>query len=135
MLMNDDILNFILNWISNNTVYDGFLFNFEIILLSSEDIQIKACGGKCPIIGFFDPSIGVLITKLDFYKPCNMSILLHEIVHALQYLTESQLQDVFKEREAYDLQNKFLLDLSKKEGLIDLLNVKKCRSLQLNVLR
>ena len=64
-----------------------------------------------------------------------MSILLHEIVHALQYLTESQLQDVFKEREAYDLQNKFLLDLSKKEGLIDLLNVKKCRSLQLNVLR
>ena len=40
-----------------------------------------------------------------------------------------------KEREAYDLQNKFLLDLSKKEGLIDLLNVKKCRSLQLNVLR
>ncbi len=133
--MDEDILNFILDWISNNTVYDGSLFNFKVLLLSSEEIQIKACGGKCPIIGFFDPGIGVLITKLDFDKPCNMSILLHEIIHALQYLTESQLQDVFKEREAYDLQNKFLLDLSEKEDLIDLLNIKKCRSLQLNVLR
>ena len=112
--MDEDILNFILDWISNNTNYDGSLFNFKVLLLSSEEIQMKACGGKCPIIGFFDPAIGVLITKLDFDKPCNMSILLHEIIHALQYLTESQLQDVFKEREAYDLQNKFLLDLSRK---------------------
>ena len=133
--MDEDILNFILDWISNNTIYDGSLFNFKVLLLSSEEIQIRACGGKCPIIGFFDPGICVLITKLDFDKPCNKSILLHEIIHALQYLTESQLQDVFKEKEAYDLQNKFLLDLSEKEDLIDLLNVKKCRSLQLNVLR
>ena len=130
--MDEDILNFILDWISNNTIYDGSLFNFKVLLLSSEEIQIRACGGKCPIIGFFAAGIGVLITKLDFDKPCTMSIILHEIIHALQYLTESQLQDVFKEKEAYDLQNKFLLDLSEKEDLIDLLNVKKCRSFQLN---
>ena len=63
--MDEDILNFILDWISNNTIYDGSLFNFKVLLLSSEEIQIRACGGKCPIIGFFDPGIGVLITKLD----------------------------------------------------------------------
>ena len=34
--------------------------------------------------------------------------------------------------EAYQLQNKFLEELSIKDDMIDILNIKKCRSNQLN---
>ena len=95
---------------------------------------MMACKGKCPIIAFFKPEVGVLISKMDFDNLCNQSVLLHEIIHALQYLNNIELQNIFKEKEAYDIQNKFLLDISKKQELIDYMNVKKCRSLQLNVL-
>ncbi len=133
--MSESILSFILNWVSTNTIYDGTLFKFQIILLSPEEIQFKACKGKCPILAFFEPQQGILITKLDFNNICNQSVLLHEIIHSFQYLSGSEIQDVFKEKEAYEIQNKFLMELSEKKGLVDLLNVKKCRSLQLNVLR
>ena len=86
-------------------------------------------------MAFFEPQQGILITKLDFNNLCNQSVLLHEIIHSFQYLSGSEIQDVFKEKEAYEIQNKFLMQLSEKKGLVDLLNVKKCRSLQLNVLR
>ena len=33
------------NWVSTNTIYDGTLFKFQIILLSPEEIQFKACKG------------------------------------------------------------------------------------------
>ena len=68
---------------------------------------------------------------------CNLlhqSILLHEIIHALQHLSDSNLLDAFKEKEAYQIQNKFLMKISIQEELIDPLNLKKCRSLQSNAL-
>ena len=78
--------------------------------------------------------MGILISELDFENICNQSILLHEIIHALQYLNESNLEGAFKEKEAYQIQNKFLMEISIKEELIDPLNLKKCRSLQSNAL-
>ena len=73
---------------------------------------------------FFKPEMGILISKLDFEDICNQSILLHEIIHALQYLSDSNLLDAFKEKEAYQIQNKFLMEISIKEELIDPLNLK-----------
>ena len=87
-----------------------------------------------PSYCFFKPEVGILISELDFENICNQSILLHEIIHALQYLNESNLEDAFKEKEAYQIQNKFLMEISIKEELIDPLNLKKCRSLQSNAL-
>ena len=129
-----NLISFLLEWITLNTHYDASIFNFEVIELSKGELQTLACGGKCPVIAFFKPEIGILISKLNFEHLCNQSILLHEIIHALQYLSESNLVDAFKEKEAYQIQNKFLMEISIKEELIDSLNLKKCRSLQLNAL-
>ena len=129
-----NIIPFLLEWITVNTHYDAGMFNFEVIELSESELQILACGGKCPVIAFFEPEMGILISKLDYEDICNQSILLHEIIHALQHLSDSNLLDAFKEKEAYQIQNKFLMEISIKEELIDFLNLKKCRSLQLNAL-
>ena len=129
-----NLIPFLLEWITVNTHYDAGMFNYEVIELSESELQILACGGKCPVLAFFKPEMGILISKLDFKDVCNQSILLHEIIHALQYLSESNLLDAFKEKEAYQIQNKFLMEISIKEELIDPLNLKKCRSLQLNAL-
>ncbi len=129
-----NIMPFLLEWITVNTHYDAGMFNFEVIELSESELQILACGGKCPVIAFFRPEMGILISKLNFEDVCNQSILLHEIIHALQYLNESKLVDAFREKEAYHIQNKFLMEISIKEELIDPLNLKKCRSIQLNAL-
>ena len=129
-----NIMPFLLEWITVNTHYDAGMFNFEVIELSESELQILACGGKCPVIAFFKPEMGILISKLDYEDICNQSILLHEIIHALQHLSDSNLLDAFKEKEAYQIQNKFLMEISIKEELIDPLNLKKCRSLQSNAL-
>ena len=129
-----NIISFLLEWITINTHYDASIFNFEVIELSESELQILACGGKCPVIAFFKPEMGILISKLDYEDICNQSILLHEIIHALQHLSDSNLLDAFKEKEAYQIQNKFLMEISIKEELIDPLNLKKCRSIQSNAL-
>jgi hypothetical protein len=86
-MFSQELLNFILEWITLQTEYDSKLFDYDIILLTSEELQKKACGGKCPIVAFFDFNEGVLISRLDFDNLCNQSILLHEIIHALQYIS------------------------------------------------
>ena len=129
-----NMIPFLLEWITVNTHYDASIFNFEVIELSKSELQILACGGKCPVIAFFKPEMGILISKLNYENICNQSILLHEIIHALQHLSDSNLVDAFKEKEAYQIQNKFLMEISIKEELIDPLNLKKCRSLQSNAL-
>ena len=43
------------------------------------------------------------------------------------------IEEVFREQEAYELQNKFLKDYSNKNELIYDLSVKKCRSLQTKI--
>ena len=129
-----NIMTLLLQWITVNTHYDAGIFNFDVIELSKIELQTLACGGKCPVLAFFKPDIGILISEFDFEDICNQSILLHEIIHAFQYLSESNLVDAFKEIEAYKIQNKFLMEISIKEELIDPLNLKKCRSLQLNAL-
>ena len=66
---------------------------------------------------------------------CNQSILLHEMIHVFQHQSGSEMQNVFRENEAYKIQNKFLIDESLKAETIDQLNLKKCRSMQSNVLK
>ena len=39
-----------------------------------------------PIIAYFDPNHGVLIAKGNLEEPCYQSILLHEMIHAFQFI-------------------------------------------------
>ncbi len=131
MVLNE-LLNFLLVWISINTNYDTSKFDFPVNIVKPKVIQEMACGGKCPVVAFFSKNEGIFISKMNFNDICNQSILLHEVIHAFQL--NSNLEEAFKEKEAYDLQNKFLEELSIKNDMIKILNVKKCRSNQSNKL-
>ena len=122
------IVTTLLNWININTTYDSKKFNVKIIEVSKEEIQNLACKGRCPIISFYKRNEGIYITKMNFENNlCNQSILLHEIIHALQ--EEKKMENAFKEKEAYEIQNSFLIQKSN-ENYLDILTVKRCRSEQ-----
>ena len=122
------IISSLLNWIELNTRYNTKNFKTKIVEVSKKEIQNIACGGKCPIIAFYKPEEAIYISKMNFEKNyCNQSILLHEMIHVLQ---SKKIENVFKEKEAYLLQNKFLLEKSDSENLHFKLNVRKCRSIQ-----
>ena len=133
-MLDHEIVKFLISWVNENTVYKGFLLNLEIVDLTLEELQYKACRGKCPVLAFFSAPNIIYIAKLDFNDLCNQSILLHEMIHVFQYQSGSEMQNVFRENEAYQIQNKFLIDESLKADAIDQLNLKKCRSMQSNVL-
>ena len=122
------IVSTLLNWININTTYNTKKFNVKIIEVSKGEIQKLACRGKCPIISFYKRNEGIYITKMNFQNNfCNQSILLHEIIHALQ--EGKKIENAFKEKEAYEIQNSFLIQKSLENNL-DILTVKKCRSIQ-----
>ena len=125
-----NLIYILLQWISINTNYDTSKFDFPINVVEPKIIQEMACGGKCPVIAFFSKEYGIFISNSDYNDPCNQSILLHEIIHYFQ--SDLKIENAFKEKEAYELQNKFLEELSIKNDMLDILNIKKCRSKQSN---
>ena len=134
-MLDQEIVKFLISWINENTVYEGLLSNLEIVDLNLEELQYLACRGKCPILAFFSPPNIIYIAKLNFNDLCNQSILLHEMIHVFQHQSGNEMQNVFKEQEAYQIQNKFLMDESFKVERVEQLNLKKCRSMQSNVLK
>ena len=124
-----NLVNILLHWISINTNYDTKQFNVQINIVEPEIIQEMVCGGKCPVVAFFSKDLGIFLSTKKFDDLCHQSILLHEMIHYFQ--SDSEMENVFKEKEAYELQNKFLEDLSIKNDMINVLNVKKCRSKQI----
>ena len=129
------LLIFLLDWISKNTDYDASVFDSKIIELDTKEFERIACKGKCPVLAFFDENKGIYLRKMDLENLCNQSILLHEIIHSLQNLREIKIENAFKEKEAYEIQNFFLSDISKKRDFLEVLSVKKCRSQQTNEIK
>ena len=125
-----NLVSILLQWISINTNYDTSKFDFPINVVEPKIIQEMACGGKCPVIAFYTKEYGIFISNNDYDDPCNQSILLHEIIHYFQ--SDLNIEYAFKEKEAYELQNKFLEELSINSDMIEVLNIKKCRSKQFN---
>lgn len=120
----------LLNWISVNTHYDTKNFNTKILEVSKKEIQRMACNGKCPIVAFYKKNESIYITKMDFEENfCNQSILIHEIIHVLQ--KDKKMQNVFKEKEAYTIQEKFLYQRSVENNLLKNLNIRICRKEQI----
>ena len=128
------LISLLLFWILNNTNYDTSKFDYKVNIVDKEVIEEIACNGKCPIVAYFNPEHGVLLSKGNFNDVCFQSILLHEIIHALQFQSEKKIEYSFKELEAYSLQLKYLEDYSKKNDLLKPLNLKSCRSNQHNIL-
>ena len=125
-----ELTEILLFWISSNTNYDITKFDYEINEVSKEQIQQLACKGKCPIIAIFLPPNGIYYAKTNLKNPCSQSVILHEMIHGFQEIFDKNKEDVFREKEAYELQNMYLEDYSKKNELIYKLSVKKCRSQQ-----
>ena len=75
MLLND-VVEFILDLITLNTVYDASIYNLPITKLSIDELQKKECRVKCPTLAIFDSTNVVIISKLDFNNPSGNSILL-----------------------------------------------------------
>lgn len=124
------LLPFLVNWIITNTEYKVIDFNIPITELSKKELEKKACNGSCPVVAFFQPNKGIFYRKMDLKNYCNQSIILHEVIHAIQTKKKAKMQNVFREKEAYEIQNKFLMYISKKKDLLEYLNVRKCRSKQ-----
>ena len=133
-MSDQEIVMYLISWINENTIYKGSLVNLEIVNLTLEELQVRACRGKCPILAFFSQPNIIYIAELDFDNLCNQSILLHEIIHVFQYQLGNEMENAFKEKEAYEIQNKFLQNESIKNDFLQQLNLKKCRSMQSNVL-
>ena len=129
-----NLIFILLIWISNNTDYQISKFDYSVNISEKKVIEEKACNGKCPIIAYFDPNDGILIAKGNLEDPCYQSILLHEILHALQFSSNKNIENAFKEIEAYSLQNLYLNQISEKRNLLRILNLKSCRSKQFNTL-
>ncbi|MEO8166197.1 MAG: DUF6647 family protein [Betaproteobacteria bacterium] len=81
------------------------------------EIQRRLCDGRpCRIKAYYHPDSGVVVDdKLDLANdPFDRSILLHELVHHLQKTTgKFQLvgfctRRIAEEREAYEIQNRYL---------------------------
>lgn len=125
-----ELTEILLFWISTNTNYDTTKFDYNINEVSIEQIQELACRGKCPIIAIFLPPNGIYYAKTNLENPCSQSVILHEMIHGFQEIFDKHKEDIFREKEAYELQNMYLEDYSKKNELIYKLSVKKCRSQQ-----
>ena len=125
------LLPILLHWISLNTNYDTSKFDSSVTQVDESVIQEIVCGGKCPVLAFFSQKTGILITNMNLDNFCNQSILLHEMIHSFQ--VNKDMENAFKEKEAYQLQNKFLEEMSTNGGILKNLNVKRCRSNQMNL--
>ena len=127
-----NLIFILLVWVSNNTDYQISKFDYSVYVIDKKIIQEKVCNGKCPIIAYFDVNQGVFIAKGNLEDPCYQSILLHEMIHAFQFASKKNIENAFKELEAYSLQNLYLNQISEKKNLLTTLNLKSCRSKQHN---
>ncbi len=129
-----NLIFLLLIWISNNTEYEISKFEYSVIMKDKEKIERKVCRGKCPIIAYFDENEGIVVAHGNLEDFCYQSIILHEMIHAFQYNQKSQMENAFKEYEAYLLQSLYLKEISEKNDLLSPLNLKSCRSNQHNTL-
>ena len=133
MILSNLIL-ILLVWISINTEYDISKFEYSVNIKDKKIIEEQVCKGKCPIVAYFDIKEGIVIAEGKLDDLCYQSILLHEMIHAFQYYSKKDMENSFKELEAYYLQNMYLKEVSEKKDLLVSLNVKSCRSKQHNTL-
>ena len=115
-----NLIFILLIWISNNTDYQISKFDYSVNVIDKKIIQEKVCNGKCPIIAYFDPNHGVLIAKGNLEEPCYQSILLHEMIHAFQFIQIKILKMLLKKWKLILYKIYILIKFQKKKTYLEL---------------
>ncbi|MGI9413077.1 MAG: hypothetical protein ACR2PM_05375 [Hyphomicrobiales bacterium] len=87
----------------------------QVTLVPHHVLEAEVCGKPCPVYAYFDPKKGILLDRrLDPVGDVNArSILLHELVHFVQWKTAGRnpkncREWLSRESEAYDIQFRWL---------------------------
>jgi hypothetical protein len=90
----------------------------DVVPISRPVLEERVCGKPCPVFALFDPEQGILIDEgLDLlHDPAAQSVLLHELVHYLQWKATGRKSTkcdewLAREREAYRIQFTWLSSL------------------------
>ncbi|HAQ33385.1 MAG: hypothetical protein QF386_06975 [Alphaproteobacteria bacterium] len=104
------------SWISLHTGYEIPEKAPDVVFVSHEKLVELACHDECPVLGFYHPS---RVVYLDMeLKPetnlCARSILVHELVHAMQHENgsfhdvDARERSILREKEALLVHRNFL---------------------------
>jgi hypothetical protein len=90
----------------------------EVVPIARPALEQRVCGKPCPVVALFDPRLGILVDdRLDLAGgAAAQSVLLHELVHFVQWRTSGRTaatcaEWLAREREAYRIQFAWLASL------------------------
>ena len=113
----NELIAILMSWAVTLSGYSPPAAMPQILAVSPTYLQTAACnGGPCKVMGWFPPGNTIYLDqRLDPYDNLlASSVVVHEMVHYLQYLKAGGLppacEDVIAlEREAYGVQREYLL--------------------------
>jgi len=113
-----DLVAELLVFVVSSTGYNGTPVPPEVVPVARPMLEQKVCGKPCPVFALFDPELGILVDdRLDLARnSAAQSVLLHELVHYLQWRTAGRTaatcdEWLAREREAYRIQFRWLAAL------------------------
>lgn len=122
-----DLVAELLIFVVNATGYHGAPVPPEVVPVARPVLEQRVCGKPCPVYALFDPDQGILVDdRLDLPgNPAAQSVLLHELVHYLQWRATGRTaltcdEWLAREREAYRIQFRWLATLPAERGNVAL---------------
>lgn len=113
-----DLMAELMIFIVSSTGYSAVPDLPEVAPITRPRLEQRVCGKPCPVLALFDPEQGILVDEsLDLVgDPAAQSVVLHELVHFLQWNAAgrpaSQCDEwLAREREAYRVQFAWLSSL------------------------
>ena len=108
----------LLVFVVSSTGYSATPVAPEVVPIARPVLEQEVCGKPCPVFALFDPEFGILVDDtLDLAgSSAAQSVLLHELVHYLQWRAAGRTaatceEWLAREREAYRIQFKWLAAL------------------------
>lgn len=122
-----DLVADLLIFVVSATGYHSTPVPPEVVPVDRPVLEQRVCGKPCPVFALFDPSQGILVDdRLDLPgNPAAQSVLLHELVHYLQWRSTGRRaatceEWLAREREAYRIQFRWLATLPAEWGNVAL---------------
>lgn len=120
-----DLMADLLIFVVSATGYHGAPVAPEVVPVARPVLEQRVCGKLCPVFALFDPDQGILVDdKLDLpHNHAAQSVLLHELVHYLQWRATGRSaatcdEWLAREREAYRIQFTWLSSLPAAGGYL-----------------
>jgi hypothetical protein len=122
-----DLVAELLIFVVGATGYHGTPAAPTVLPVARPVLEQRVCGKPCPVFALFDPDQGILVDdRLDLSgNPAAQSVLLHELVHYLQWRATGRTartcdEWLAREREAYRIQFRWLATLPAEWGNVAL---------------